>query len=37
MLQVVFGKIYREIKKTQWWRHLMLLLFEDLQFCKTEF
>ena len=41
MLQVVFGKFYRQIEKntimTSSWRHLMLLKFENLKFCETEY
>ena len=39
MLEVVFGKFYRQIKKntlmTLSWRHFMFLEFENLKFCKT--
>ena len=39
MLQVVFGKFYRQIKKNTMmassWCHFMFLEFENLKFCKT--
>ena len=39
MLQVVFGKFYRQIKKntimTSSWRHSKLLGFQNLKFCET--
>ena len=38
MLQVAFGKFYRQIKKNTMkktsWRHFMLLEFENLRFVK---
>ena len=41
MLQVVFGKFYRQIKKntmmTSSSRHFMLLGFKNLKLCKTEY
>ena len=41
MLQVVFGKFYRQIKKntmmTSSWHHFMLLEFENHKFCQTGF
>ena len=27
MLQVLFGKIYEQIEKTQWWRHHEVILY----------
>ena len=49
MLQVVFGKFYRQIKNntmmtfknntmmTLSWLHLILFGFENLQFCRNEY
>ena len=41
MLQVVFRKFYRQIKKNTMmkssWRHFMLLRYENLNFCKAEY
>ena len=41
MVQVVFGKFYRQSKKNTMMTlarcHLMLLEFENLKFCKTEY
>ena len=32
MLQIVFGKFYKQIKKKQWWRHHdVILCFWDLK------